>query len=113
NDGWPDLLVVTDVPTVEEQPREYLGLPPNGETMRVYHNLKNGHFEDATKALGLWRDIPTMGTNFGDINNDGYPDFYLGTGAPSYAMLIPNRMFLNKGGKAFVDVTEATGTGHL
>src|SRR5262249_37193007 len=40
-------------------------------------------------------------------------DFYLGTGAPSYTALMPNFMFHNRGGKGFVDVTTATGTGHL
>ena len=43
--------------------------------------------------------IPTMGANFGDLNNDGFPDFYLGTGAPSYGLLVPNRMFLNQIGR--------------
>ena len=113
NDGWLDLLVVTDVPTVEEQPREYLGLPQPGETLRVYHNRGDGSFEDATRLLGLAKVIPTMGANFGDIDNDGFLDFYLGTGAPSYATLMPNRMFRNKEGRAFVDVTQSTGTGHL
>jgi hypothetical protein len=113
NDGWLDLLVTTDVPTVEEQPREYLGLPQPGETLRVYHNRGNGTFEDATASLGLARVIPTMGANFGDLDNDGWLDFYLGTGAPSYATLMPNRMFRNREGRAFVDVTQSTGTGHL
>jgi hypothetical protein len=54
-----------------------------------------------------------MGANFGDIDNDGWLDFYLGTGAPSYAILTPNRMFRSREGRAFVDVTKATGTGHL
>ena len=113
NDGWLDLLVVTDVPTAEEQAREYLGLPQPGETLRVFHNRGDGTFEDATRALGLARVIPTMGANFGDIDNDGWLDVYLGTGAPSYATLLPNRMFRNREGRAFVDVTQATGTGHL
>jgi hypothetical protein len=113
NDGWLDLLVATDVPAVEDVPREYLGLPPKAETMRVYHNRGDGSFEDATQALGLAKAIPTMGANFGDIDNDGWLDFYLGTGAPSYATLMPNRMFRNHEGKRFVDVTQSTGTGHL
>ena len=31
-----------------------------------------------------------MGANFGDVDNDGYPDIYFGTGEPSYAALLPN-----------------------
>jgi hypothetical protein len=54
-----------------------------------------------------------MGANFGDLDNDGFLDMYLGTGAPSFASLMPNVMLHNDGGRRFVDVTEATGTGHL
>ena len=113
NDGWLDLLAVTLLQTVDEVAREYLGQPQQDETLRVYRNRGDGSFEDATAALGLARNIPSMGANFGDLDNDGYLDVYLGTGAPSYGMLIPNRMFLNQGGRGFVDVTTATGTGHL
>ena len=118
NDGWQDLLVVTLLQTVDEVAREYLGLPQQDETLRIYRNRGDGRsgapaFEDATATLGMARNIPTMGANFGDLDNDGYLDLYLGTGAPSYGMLVPNRMFLNQAGRAFVDVTTATGTGHL
>jgi hypothetical protein len=54
-----------------------------------------------------------MGCNFGDIDNDGYLDFYLGTGAPSYGALMPNLLFRNEAGKAFSDVTSSSRTGHL
>jgi hypothetical protein len=54
-----------------------------------------------------------MGSNFGDIDNDGWPDFYLGTGAPDLSVLIPNRMFRNVQGKYFHDVTTAGRVGHL
>ena len=90
-----------------------MGLPQRDESLRIFRNRGDGTFEDTTTALGMDRNIPTMGANFGDLNNDGYLDVYLGTGAPSYGMLIPNRMFLNQEGKSFVDVTTSTGTGHL
>ena len=64
-------------------------------------------------AVGLGRVVPSMGANFGDIDNDGFLDFYLGTGAPSFASLIPNILLQNDAGRRFVDVTDATGTGHL
>jgi hypothetical protein len=54
-----------------------------------------------------------MGCNFGDVDNDGFLDFYLGTGAPSYAALVPNVLFRNHEGQYFVDITTSSGTGHL
>jgi len=54
-----------------------------------------------------------MGANFGDFDNDGFPDIYLGTGNPSYASLLPNVLLRNNEGKSFVDVTASSGTGEL
>ena len=54
-----------------------------------------------------------MGSNFGDLDNDGFLDIYLGTGRPSYSYLMPNVLLRNEGGRRFEDVTAATGTGHL
>ncbi len=113
NDGWLDIFVANFVPSVTEIARRYLGLSPQAETMKLYRNLGNGTFQDVTKDLKLDLVIPTMGANFGDLDNDGFLDFYLGTGAPSYAALMPNSMFRNHAGKYFVDVTTSTGTGHL
>ena len=54
-----------------------------------------------------------MGANFGDVDNDGYPDIYFGTGELSFASLLPNVLLHNKGGKKFVDITTSSGTGEL
>src|SRR5262249_38314501 len=54
-----------------------------------------------------------MGANFGDIDNDGYLDFYLGVGTPPYGNITPAVMFHNRDGKFFEDVTASTGTGEI
>ena len=93
--------------------RSYLRLPPNAETLHLFRNMKNGTFQDVTKEAALDKVFMPMGANFGDIDNDGYLDIYLGTGNPSYASLLPNVMLRNHDGKFFVDVTAASGTGEL
>lgn len=117
NDGWLDLFVASFVPSVTEVARGFLGLPPQAETMKLYRGKQNGGqhagFEDVTATVGLAKVVPTMGANFGDFDNDGFLDVYLGTGAPSYAALMPNFAFRNREGKSFADVTAAMGTGHL
>ncbi len=113
NDGWPDLFVTSYYVSVDESVRTYLGLPHNAETLKLYRNLGNGTFKDVTAEVGLDKVFMPMGSNFGDIDNDGYLDIYLGTGNPSYSSLLPNVMLRNHDGKYFVDVTASSGTGEL
>ena len=113
NDGRLDLFVSGYVQSMADVARGYLGQTLKGETFKVYRNSGNGGFADVTGAVGMARNILTMGCNFGDIDNDGYLDFYLGTGAPSYGALTPNLLFRNDAGKAFVDVTSSSRSGHL
>jgi hypothetical protein len=113
NDGWPDLLATSYAMSVEESVRTYLGLPHNSPTMKLYRNLGNGAFRDVTEEVGLNKVFMPMGANFGDVDNDGYPDIYFGTGELSYASLLPNVLLHNKGGKKFVDITASSGTGEL
>ncbi len=79
----------------------------------MFRNNHDGTFRDVTREAHLDRVLHTMGSNFGDIDNDGWLDFYLGTGDPNLATIIPNRMFRNVEGRLFQDVTTAAGVGHL
>jgi tetratricopeptide (TPR) repeat protein len=113
NDGRPDLLATSYAMSIEETVRTYLGLPHNSARMKLYRNLGNGAFRDVSEETGLSKVFMPMGANFGDVNNDGYPEIRFGTGELSYASLLPNVLLLNKGGKKFVDITASSGTGEL
>lgn len=115
NDGWEDLLVFGYYleKGVGDVAADYLGLPNTGTKPRLYHNNHDGTFTDVTEKMGLNRICHTMGHNFGDLDNDGWLDFYCATGDPDFRTLIPNRMFRNNEGRGFQDVTTATGTGHI
>ena len=113
NDGWPDLFVTSYYTSVDETVRGYLGLQPNAETMKLFKNMRDGTFRDVTKEVQLDKVFMSMGANFGDIDNDGFLDIYLGTGNPSFASVVPNVLLRNHDGKFFADVTAASGTGEL
>jgi tetratricopeptide (TPR) repeat protein len=113
NDGWPDLLVNSYYQSTDDVMRTYLGLPHNAETMKLYRNMGNGTFKDVTAKVGLDKVFMPMGANFGDIDNDGFLDVYLGNGNPSYGSLIPHVLLRNHEGKYFVDITAVSGTGEL
>ena len=113
NDGWLDLFVNATEASLDDITSEYLGQSHTAEHPRLYRNQGDGTFADVTKAAGLDTISLTMGSNYGDLDNDGFLDLYLGTGAPPFDMLIPNRVFRNVGGKRFEDVTAAGGFGHI
>jgi tetratricopeptide (TPR) repeat protein len=113
NDGKLDLFVASYFFANGEWVRPYLGLARQGDSMKLYRNVGNGKFADVTQETGLDRSVAAMGANFGDVDNDGFLDFYLGTGAPTYTALMPNLLFHNQGGKSFVEISSSTGTGHL
>jgi len=113
NDGYPDLFVTSYFVSLEESAKTYLGIPHNATTLKLFRNMGDGTFRDVTVEVGLDKVFMPMGANFGDIDNDGFLDIYLGTGNPSYASLIPNVLLRNHDGKYFVDVTTSSGTGEL
>ena len=113
NDGTLDIFAPSYEMGVEFVADQYLGRPPRAELDRLYQGDGQGGFREVAAAKGLSSVTQPMGCNFGDLNNDGFPDFYLGTGYPEYEGLMPNLMFLNQRGESFADVTTPGGFGHI
>jgi tetratricopeptide (TPR) repeat protein len=117
NDGWPDIFIAGysfKGHLAAKAASDALQLPEDHSAdMHLYHNNHDGTFTDVTAAVGLDKTVYAMGANFGDIDNDGWLDMYLGTGNPDYTSLIPNRMFRNIGGTRFEDVTNSARVGNL
>ncbi|MDG2123637.1 MAG: CRTAC1 family protein [Verrucomicrobiales bacterium] len=78
-----------------------------------YRGDGSGRFENVAISEGLTAPMATMGSSFGDLDNDGWLDFYLGTGEPNIAVVLPNQLFMNQGGAGFKERTMASGLGHL
>jgi len=114
NDGWEDLMITGySIQDVGDIAADYMGRPTPAAKARLYHNNGDGTFTNVSRAMGVSKVIHAMGANFGDLDNDGWLDFYCGTGDPELATLIPNRMFRNDGGKHFQEVTSSGGFGML
>ena len=113
NDGWLDIFATCYDRTLHDVVKGMLGMPHGQYSNRLFRNLEGKGFENKTKEAGLDLVFATMGSNYGDFDNDGFLDMYLGTGEPSFAALIPNRMFKNVAGSRFSEITGTSGTGHL
>jgi hypothetical protein len=119
NDGWLDILVCGYEFTKSlayyagAEAVQSKNVQGNSGKVMLYRNKHDGTFEDVSVATGLKSIAFAMGSNFGDIDNDGYLDFYLGTGNPSFKSLVPNKLFRNIQGTKFADVTTSARVGNL
>jgi hypothetical protein len=117
NDGWLDIFTCDY--TFENSLAFYEAAEKvnfnagSAEKMLLYKNNHDGTFTNVANDIGLNTNVFAMGSNFGDIDNDGFLDMYLGTGNPSFQSLVPNKMFKNMGGKKFAEVTRSARVGHL
>ncbi|MDX2134862.1 MAG: CRTAC1 family protein [Saprospiraceae bacterium] len=110
NDGFDDILVCGYKIDPQIQAggaflAYLLGKNQPGEFIQLYRNNGNNTFTDVSAEYGLRTVTYAMGCNFGDLDNDGWLDFYLGTGTPDLQALVPNRMFRNVEGKRFDEIT--------
>jgi hypothetical protein len=112
NDGRLDLFVAGYGGDVNEVAKNYLRPEGKYALNALYHN-EGGAFRDLARESGLTRQALVMGANFGDLDNDGWLDFYLGTGTPDFDALMPNLMYRSDGKGGFQDVTTSGGFGNL
>jgi tetratricopeptide (TPR) repeat protein len=118
NDGWPDIFICgydfnKSLALTAASEALNIKLPENTSKMYLFKNNRDGTFTDVSKNTGLDKPVFAMGSNFGDMDNDGWSDMYLGTGNPDFKSLIPNRMFKNIEGKKFAEVTSSARVGNL
>jgi Flp pilus assembly protein TadD len=57
----------------------------------LYKNLRDGTFRDVASEVGLVAEGPFLSIAAGDVNKDGYVDFFLGASGPSWLSLSDGR----------------------
>ena len=74
---------------------------------QLFRNNGDGTFTDVTLEAGLYSSFTTIGSAWGDYNNDGYPDLFLssGIGRPI--------LYRNNGDGTFTDVSAQAGLDDL
>ncbi len=116
NDGYEDIFVSGysyGKTSAAEMMLDGIAQTSHPMTPYLYRNNGNGTFTNVASQMGLNEPIATMGCNFGDLDNDGFLDFYLATGEPNLFSIVPNRMYRNVSGNNFQDVTYQSGFGHI
>jgi enediyne biosynthesis protein E4 len=105
NDGLLDIFFVNGAPLSSTTPKGTIPQKTDSKYWnRLFHQKKDGTFEDVTEKAGLQGIGYGMGVAVGDYDNDGYEDLYV----TSYG---GNRLYHNNGNGTFTDVTERSGTG--
>jgi len=66
-DGWPDLYVANDFATPD----------------KLYHNNRDGTFTDTLDRVVPHTTYSSMGSDLGDVNNDGLIDLFVAEMAPT------------------------------
>lgn len=103
NDGLLDIFVVNGAPLSDPTPKGTIPQKTGPQYWnRLYHQKKDGTFEDVTEKAGLQGVGYGMGVAVGDYDNDGYEDLYV----TAYG---GNKLYHNNGDGTFTDVTEKAG----
>ncbi len=95
-DGWPDLHLAQANDWRDPHPQPT-------RTDQLYRNTGSGRFVEISAKAGIAEVSFSHGVAVGDLNQDGFPDLYIGNKGH-------NRLYLNAGDGTFEDVTDESGT---
>jgi hypothetical protein len=84
NDGWLDIFATCYDRSLGDMVKGLLGQPHNRHSNRLYRNHEGRSFQHKTNAAKLNMVLVTMGSNYGDFDNDGSVDVLVtqNNGAP-------------------------------
>jgi hypothetical protein len=103
NDGRLDIFLVNGAPLSDPTLKGTIPQKTGPEYWnRLYHQKRDGTFEDVTEKAGLQGIGYGMGVAVGDYDNDGFEDLYV----TAYG---GNRLYHNNGNGTFTDVTRSAG----
>lgn len=105
NDGRLDIYLVNGAPLTDPTPKGSIPQKTDAQYWnRLYHQKKDGTFEDVTEKAGLQGAGYGMGVAVGDYDNDGFEDLYV-------TAFGGNKLYHNNGNGTFTDVTQKAGVG--
>lgn len=105
NDGRLDIYFVNGAPLTDSTLKGTIPQKTDPRYWnRLYHQRKDGSFEDVTEKAGLQGTGYGMGVAVGDYDNDGFEDLYV----TSFG---GNKLYHNNGDGTFTDLTLKAGVG--
>ncbi|MGI4852412.1 MAG: CRTAC1 family protein [Janthinobacterium lividum] len=105
NDGLLDVFFTNGAPIPDPSPKGTVPVKSSpADSNRLFHQKKDGSFEDVTERSGLAGIGYSLGTAVGDFDNDGNEDLFV----TSYG---GNHLYRNQGNGTFQDITVAAGVG--
>src|SRR5258706_15068178 len=103
NDGRLDIFVVNGAPLSDPTPKGTIPQKAGPKDWnRLFHQKKDGTFEDVTEKAGLHGVGYGMGVAVGDYDNDGFEDLYV----TAYG---GKKLYQNKGDGTISDENEVSG----
>lgn len=116
-DGWLDLFVAnyvkwtpeTDIYTTRDGKTKSYATPDvyQGESCRLYHNIKGKYFEDITERAGVLNEEgKSLAVAIADFNHDDWPDIVVVNDTQ------PNFLYINNGDGTFINKAIVAGIGY-